>query len=246
MAWSFGLMWEVLVLFLQPNWLSSVPSQHCWVTFEFSELLHSERLHALEAVLMLRCNKSQLQLLWTPRAFHCSNISSAEMASSTAMPVERSHVNVNPGVRPTRRNLISFWVSIKVDLPRDLKTVVFSLWAGFVPLMTSPSSAKTSAWKQYKYTNKSHTLVGRNASWIYWMSRVRNWPQRGSHRPTPLRLPFCCPHTPPPPSSARRPARASPACTHPQLPSDRTGSDVIPSSLVHSPEVERYLRSVLQ
>lgn len=40
---------------------------------------------------------------------------------------ERSHLSVNPGVRQTQRNLISFLVSIQVDLPRDLKTVVFSL-----------------------------------------------------------------------------------------------------------------------
>lgn len=36
---------------------------------------------------------------------------------------ERSHLSV----RQTQRNLISFLVSIQVDLPRDLKTVVFSL-----------------------------------------------------------------------------------------------------------------------
>lgn len=38
--------------------------------------------------------------------------------------------------------------SIAQTIPRDLNTVVFSLWAGFVPLITSPSSANTSACKQ--------------------------------------------------------------------------------------------------
>lgn len=53
-------------------------------------------------------------------------------------------------------------------LPRDLNTVVFSLWAGFVPLITSPSSANTCAWKQDPQSFVFHTFSakGANSTWL--------------------------------------------------------------------------------
>lgn len=124
------------MLFLQFNWLSSVPSQHCWVTFEFSKLLHSEGLHVLEAVFMPRCNmavegEKKAEVTASVVTASCFPLLKDQLGRDGIFHrypcEERSHLSVNPGVRQTQRNLISFLVSIQVDLPRDLKTVVFSL-----------------------------------------------------------------------------------------------------------------------
>lgn len=117
---------------------------------------------------------------------------------------------------------------IRRGLPRDLNTVVFSLWAGFVPLMTSPSSANTSAWKQEIHNHvflsartlqreliTPHTSVILSRQSLE--SAMTDWPQRGWRRRTRPSLPLCCRRTPPRPSSTRRPAPASSACKLPPL-----------------------------
>lgn len=182
---------------------------------------------------------------WLAWAFHCSNITSADTASSSPIPVVKkiknksgqfqnwipAHSIVPNWTKQSR--LLSTWYGLglhQVVLTKGFEHSRLLSVSRFCPInnisklcehlgLKNKRSPIIIAYYIYMYiqgARNTHLILSRHLG-----STMTDWPQRGwRHRTRPL-LPLCCQHTPPPPSSTWCPAPASLACKLPLLLSNR-------------------------